>query len=528
MTVRPDHLNILARGLAYLAAYAGLDYVSYVEPYRGLAITPWNPGAGLTLAVMLLGGPAYAPFVLLAPTLAGALVRSGSASVQLYLAEGLLIGSGYVVLGLIVRSRRLLDPRMASVSSALALVLIAVVGAAMASAAYVGAFGAAGLLESREIVEAFTRFFIGDLIGILVVTPLLLLIARRRHWPQWSWEALLPAVAITVALIVIFGLPHAREYQLFYLLFLPLLWCALRWGVFGAATALAGVQVGIVAALTLRHGEVVNLVSFQMLMISLSATGLVLGSLVGQQQSAAARIHQQQLALNRALRVRSMGEIATTIAHELNQPITSIKAFGGVANDAVDEGNWARAREAIVRLRSECDRVSSTIRATRELLSKEAYRPQLVRTEQVVGEVRELISDRLAPNDIDLAVEIDSEATLLKADPAQMKQALYNILDNSIDAIAASDAAGSISLAVYPCSTEWVEIAVRDSGPGFPSGFLEHGVGALMTTKPDGTGIGLAIARSVAEAHGGSLKIEHDLSGTVVKVRLPVALEEAS
>jgi signal transduction histidine kinase len=151
-----------------------------------------------------------------------------------------------------------------------------------------------------------------------------------------------------------------------------------------------------------------------------------------------------------------------------------------------------------------------------------------MRTEHIIGEVRELISDRLAPNDIDLAVEIDSEANLLKADPAQMKQALYNILDNSIDAIAASEAAGSIKLAVYPCSSEWVEIAVRDNGPGFPPDFLEHGVGVLMTTKPDGTGIGLAIARSVAETHGGSLKIEHDLSGTVVKLRLPAILEQAS
>jgi C4-dicarboxylate-specific signal transduction histidine kinase len=265
-----------------------------------------------------------------------------------------------------------------------------------------------------------------------------------------------------------------------------------------------------------------------MLMISLSATGLVLGSLVGQQQAATARIRQQQLALNRALRVRTMGEIATAIAHEVNQPITSIKAFGGVANDAIGEGNWARAREAIARLRLECDRVSSTIRATRELLSKEAYRPQLMRTEQIVGEVRELISDRLAPNDIHLAVEIDSEASILKADPAQMKQALYNILDNSIDAIATSEARGSIKLAVYPWSSEWVEISVRDNGPGFPSGFLDHGVGALMTTKPDGTGIGLAIACSVAEAHGGSLEIEHDLSGTVVKLRLPAAPKEAS
>lgn len=525
MTMDRQFLNVLTRGLAYLAVYVGLDYVSYVEPYRGLAITPWNPGAGLTLAVMLLGGPAYAPFVLLAPALAGALVRSGTALVQLYLAEGLLIGSVYVVLGLIVRSRSLFDPRMATVSSAITLVLIAVAGAGMASIAYVGSFGMAGLIERADVGEAITRFFIGDLIGILVVTPLLLLIARRRHWPRWSWEALLPIVAIAVALIVIFGLPHAREYQLFYLLFLPLLWCALRWGVLGAAMGLAGVQVGIVVALTWRHGEAINLVSFQMLMISLSATGLVLGSLVGQQQAAAARIHQQQLALNRALRVRSMGEIATTIAHELNQPITSIKAFGGVANEAIGEGNWPRAREAITRLRSECDRVSSTIRATRELLSKEAYRPQMIRTEQIVAEVRELISDRLAPNDIDLAVDIASGANVLKVDPAQMKQALYNILDNSIDAVTASEAAGAIRIAVYPGTAGWVEIAVRDNGPGFPPGLLDHGVGALMTTKPDGTGIGLAIARSVAESHGGSLKIEHDLSGTVVKLRLPAVLE---
>jgi signal transduction histidine kinase len=288
---------------------------------------------------------------------------------------------------------------------------------------------------------------------------------------------------------------------------------------------LAGVQVGIVLALTLRQDEVVNLVSFQMLMISLSATGLVLGSLVKQQQAAANRIRQQQLALNRALRIRSMGEIATAIAHEVNQPITSIKAFSSVASDAIGDGNWARAREAIARLRSECDRVSSTIRATRELLSKEAFRPQLVKTERLVAEVCELVSDRLAPNDIAFNVQTDSQAAVLRADPAQMRQALYNILDNSIDAIVGSDTGGSIRLTVRVRDAYWIEIEVCDSGPGFPPGLLDHGVGPLMTTKSDGTGIGLAIARSVAEVHGGSLKIVHGASGTIVKLRLPAASE---
>ena len=97
----------------------------------------------------------------------------------------------------------------------------------------------------------------------------------------------------------------------------------------GATIALAVIQVGLIIALHMRHHPAGDLTSFQVLMISMAATALVFGSLVREQQTAAARLRSQQMALSRALRLRSMGEIASTIAHEVNQPITSIKTFAG-------------------------------------------------------------------------------------------------------------------------------------------------------------------------------------------------------
>jgi signal transduction histidine kinase len=515
------HAHTLTRGLAYIAAYVGLDYVSFLEPYRGFAITPWNPASGLALAVMLLGGKRYAPFVLLAPAVAGSLVRMDAAPIPVHVFEGLLIGGSYAAIGLLARG--LFDPRLSSLADTLTFFLIAVAGAALASLAFVGALSLSGFLARGDVVEGFLRFLIGDLIGLLVVTPLALLAATHRPWPAISREAVLPALAIVLALVLIFAVPHAREYQLFHLLFLPLLWCALRWGVAGAAVALAAVQVGLIVALRLRYGEVVNLVSFQMLMVSLSMTGLVLGTLIGQQYAAEERLRQQQLALNQAFRLRSMGEIASAIAHEINQPVTSIRAFAGIAKDAIAQGNHARAAEAVTKLRSECDRVSATIRSTRDLLSRNELRPELLGVKQVIDDLRQMLLDRLTPSAIVLKVAIAPDVERLHADPVQLKQALYNIVDNSADAISSQGKGGTISLRVHCPDARSVAFEVSDTGPGFAPGLLQLGPSPFVTTKPEGTGLGLSIARSVAEAHGGGLRVEEKRPGTAVTLRFPTS-----
>lgn len=514
----PEAVRLAGTWPLWIAAYVALDYVSFIDSYRGLAITPWNPSAGLAIALVLLQGARYAPVVLASPVLAGMLVRGGSVPDTVHLAEGILFGGSYLAAGLLGRRHLRLDLRLPAAPDTIALLAIALGASAMAAFSYGLVLTLAGILGRDEGPEALLRYFVGDLIGIMIVAPALLLVLVRKRLPMPGREEALQALAIALAFAAIFALPHAREFQLFYLLFLPLLWSAFRNGLAGAAAALCVIQVGLIVAVHLRHDALAELLSFQMLMISLAATGLVLGSLIDQQRAAALRLRQQQLALGRALRLRSMGELATSIAHEVNQPVTSIRTYAGIARDAIAAGRVGDAAEAVADIRSECDRVSSIIRATRDALARAVVRPRAVQVAKLLEEVRDLLLDRLG--EVELTTRVAAGAKTVVCDPVQVQQALYNIVDNALDAVQGSGGDGRISVTASAAGPRAVEFAVADTGPGFATELLGLEPTPLLTTKAEGTGLGLSIARSVAEAHGGSLSIETTPGGTVVRFRI--------
>ena len=202
-------------GLVYLAGYVLLDWISFIHPIASFGITPWNPPPALSFALILLFGPEFLPWLFAAPLLADALVRQFPLPMWAELVAALLIGFGYGAGALVLTAPRLrFDVRLASKRDLLCLVAVAAAASAVVALSYVLLVMGIGLLEPAQFGQAALRYWIGDMIGIAVVTPFILVFFTRRRTPALSWEFLAPLAVLVVALWLVIGVETLR-FQLF-------------------------------------------------------------------------------------------------------------------------------------------------------------------------------------------------------------------------------------------------------------------------------------------------------------------------
>jgi signal transduction histidine kinase len=518
------HRRILY-GCLFLAAYVALDYVSYVKPYRGLGITPWNPPPGLSIAVVFLGGWFYAPFVLIAPVIADVVVRGAALGLKLELTMSLAAGSAYLAGGLALQRIATFDPRFRFVRDALTLsgvsVSVALVGAALS----VVILRQSGTIFQNEVLGVAWRAAVGDIIGILVMAPLVFLAFTYRPWPRLGPLALIQLASLVGSLAIVFGYQEATAFQLFYLLFLPLLWIALSYGPPGAAVGLLLIQLGLIIGAEIRFGPDPGLGALQVLMIALAITGLIVGTIVAEREDAAARLRDQQASINRALRIRSAGEVAATIAHEINQPLTALTTYAGVAAKAMEDGKHDLVARAVDKIRAESARANEVLRGIRELLRQGTLTKRKVDLAAKLDELEVLLREDFEKKGIRLNIEVDPDLPIVRADGIQLQQAIHNLIVNGAEAILGAGRGGTVETIVGLSGNDEVLIEVRDDGPGFPPGFDVNEPAPFTTTKPEGSGLGLAVARSIAEAHGGSLSISTSPRGARVVLKLPIERE---
>jgi two-component system, LuxR family, sensor kinase FixL len=239
----------LAIGVGYLVGYVLLDWVSYVHPFAAFGITPWNPQTGLSFALVLLFGGAYLPWLVAAPFAADLIVRNlplpATAEVLFVLTTGL----GYGFAALALRSPRIrFDATLSSRGSLLWLMGAATASIALVSVVHALILLAYGLIPAADGAQVSLRAFIGDLIGVMVFTPFLLIAFTRRRLRLPSGEAVAIMVLILIALWGLFALDESLRFQLFYVFFLPVVWIAVRFGLEGVTLGLAIIQIGLIAA----------------------------------------------------------------------------------------------------------------------------------------------------------------------------------------------------------------------------------------------------------------------------------------
>ncbi len=318
--------------LIYIVLYLALDRISFIEALHGVDITPWNPPAGLTLALLMVEGLGFLPAALAAVLLSSQLMPLVHVPLTAGLAAAAVVAAGYAAAAAVLRRFLVGETWLQDVRDTVLFLFVSVAASGAVAVGFIAAYAAAGVVPWSEFREAAFRFWTGDAIGIVVLTPLLLVLvdgAGQFLIRTWHWRRLLEFAAqwsaIIIALALVFGFPEGYAFRLFYLLFLPLVWVAARHGLPGASAAILTIQVGLIAALEFQDRSPATVLAFQLLMFAVATTGLLLGAAVSERRR-----------VGRAL-AESQGRLAA-IVNTARDGMLTIDANGVIqsANPAVD------------------------------------------------------------------------------------------------------------------------------------------------------------------------------------------------
>jgi PAS domain S-box-containing protein len=241
-------------------------------------------------------------------------------------------------------------------------------------------------------------------------------------------------------------------------------------------------------------------------------------------------LHQAQAALAHMTRVTTLGELTASIAHEVNQPLAAIVNNAGACLALLSRkrADVEELRAALADITGDAERASAVIERVRGLAKRSAPERTPVRLTDLVHEVVALMRAESATRRIAIRTDVPADLPLVLGDRVQLQQVLLNLVVNAMDAMSSADERersvdirGRVDM---DDGCPAVTISVEDRGIGVQPEELDRLFEAFYTTKPHGMGLGLAISRSIIEAHGGRLRGESNRGrGAVFSFRLPAA-----
>jgi two-component system sensor kinase FixL len=499
-------------GAGYLTLYLLLDWASYVQPLRHTSITPWNPNTGVVMALLLTRGWRWAPLVTLG-IFVGELLTDDAPAPWWVRA----LASGYLALVYTLAAwglrRRGLDRPIGTPKSAAWFAGVTAVASGVAAAGYVVILVSGGVLNLGEAWSSVGRYWIGEFNGIIALTPVLLLgVGRAPPWHDMlrhRRELMLQGLGAVVGVGLAFALAAARDVRLFYPLFAPVTWIAVRHGVPGAMISVSLVQAALVAALELTPGSI-PLFDVQFPLLSLGVTALFLGALATQRDTTLRQMRQQDAALQRSMRFAAAGQLASALTHELNQPMTALLSY--VRSAELMTEPLARADERLAgtvrKAGEEAGRAAAVLRRLREFYRGEGARLEPTDALSVCGGVAEALRDRMRRSAVEFELRHRAGLPSVMVDRTQLEIVIHNLLTNCLDAFDALPARGSrgrrIELAAEVRGVD-VLIAVDDSGPGIAPNVMERLFEPFVTSKISGMGLGLSLSRTLLRHQGGDL-----------------------
>ena len=215
--------------------------------------------------------------------------------------------------------------------------------------------------------------------------------------------------------------------------------------------------------------------------------------------------------LARVARFTAMGELVASIAHEVNQPLAAVITNSQAALRwlSLDTPNLAEVAAALHRANRDATLAAAVIARIRKFLRAGEIKRERVDLPRILDELLQMLRATLAEHSVQVSLRLPSPPPALTADPVQLQQVILNLIVNAVDALRETPPeARSLAIEVSAEPAGGVRFAVHDSGPGVAPDSQARLFDAFFSTKPDGLGMGLAIARSIVENHGGRLWLD--------------------
>lgn len=514
--------NTLAICIGFVIAYLALSALGEVGSIHGLGPAIWNPAPALGLIfVARLGRVAWLPFVLAA--VCGALLFQTEDPPLARSALAAILAGGYIALGNLLKHVLPQDKLLDNRTHLLAWLLLVLGGSLGLAVIHVLALTLAGLLPAEGGGMTLLRHWITNGGGCVILTPLLWCLGntdgRRRLRRCLANRECIGYILPGLLALGVLLIPAVQDLPSRINLFLlPLLWAGLRRGMAGAMVCAPILQLGLMGALHFFPGDTEHVLELEAHFIGLAILGFLVAVLVEEQRRANDELRQ-------TLRLAAAGEMAGTLAQDLNQPLTALSTYASVCDQLMQRGETGeRLRAAIHCVLREAGRVGDAVGHLRGFFRPATTEMETVRLDTLVEAA--VLAYRLKAERSGVKLKLAPlPAVPLRADRLQLEVVLHNLLSNALDAVVASPRPIRLVSVSAQVDSDKVCVQVEDSGLGLSVQQANRIFEPFQSTKSTGLGLGLAISRAIVDCHGGRLWGEVANHG-IFKLELPLVQAE--
>jgi signal transduction histidine kinase len=518
---KAEVFTLIAKCLAIAVIYIVLTRISNIFQTTELRATPWNPEAGAAVAAgALIGWPAI-PVIFL--TNMAVSFYDASPLPTFWLIVASMFHASIFAGSAAISSQWLQRLSAPSTNNVLQFIVIVAIITFMATLTKLFVVGVAFQVPPTYLARYLFTLTVGNLIGVLTVTPIFCSEKRLSDWLEYfrrfQASQYLALAVLVLFSFVVFGWKQTDEFKFFYLVFMPVIAFAIRDGFRGAVFSILASDVLMIIILLWQNFEPSIATDLQLLMVSLSVTGLILGATVTERQRVSDALHESHLrfqesqtALLQATRLSLASEMAGALAHELNQPLTAVRNFIRTVRRRLTQPKLNRQElfsdiDAAV---AQVDSASNLIKSTRAFIKRGDINYAVADVNQCLDFTLKLVEREIKSAKITTHVKSSKDLPKVYGNEQQIQQVLINLIRNAKEAIVqAKSKQREIAISINPNSRVGVlEISVSDTGPGVSNDIRDSLFSPLHSSKPDGLGLGLSLCNSIVQSHGG--EIWHD------------------